>query len=128
VIKAFNGILAKSLLEKGVPRGRTGRIALSVTAIRWTPRPPYFVLSMILAWTPSTVVIWTTPGGSSSERRLTVRILKPLLSVARSPKLTEAGSANTVPNGRLASEGISWRRLQEAQRVNEVSLRVWGLT
>ena len=30
VIKAFNNILAKSLLEKGVPKGTTGRIALSV--------------------------------------------------------------------------------------------------
>src|SRR6266536_3164695 len=30
VIKAFNSILAKSLLEKGVPRGTMGRIALSV--------------------------------------------------------------------------------------------------
>jgi predicted dinucleotide-binding enzyme len=30
VIKAFNNILAKSLLEKGVPKGTTGRIALPV--------------------------------------------------------------------------------------------------
>jgi predicted dinucleotide-binding enzyme len=30
VVKAFNNILAKSLLEKGVPSGTTGRIALSV--------------------------------------------------------------------------------------------------
>lgn len=30
VIKAFNNIFAKSLLEKGAPRGATGRIALSV--------------------------------------------------------------------------------------------------
>ena len=30
VIKAFNNILATSLLEKGVPRGTKGRIALSV--------------------------------------------------------------------------------------------------
>jgi 8-hydroxy-5-deazaflavin:NADPH oxidoreductase len=30
VIKAFNNIFAKSLLEKGVPRGTKGRIALSV--------------------------------------------------------------------------------------------------
>jgi len=30
VIKAFNNIFAKSLLEKGVPRGTVGRIALSV--------------------------------------------------------------------------------------------------
>lgn len=31
VIKAFNTIFAKSLLEKGVPRGTTGRIALPVS-------------------------------------------------------------------------------------------------
>ena len=30
VVKAFNNIFAESLLEKGVPRGTTGRIALSV--------------------------------------------------------------------------------------------------
>lgn len=30
VIKAFNNILATSLLEKGVPKGKAGRIALSV--------------------------------------------------------------------------------------------------
>ena len=30
VIKAFNNILAKSLLDKAAPRGTTGRIALSV--------------------------------------------------------------------------------------------------
>jgi hypothetical protein len=30
VVKAFNNILAKSLLERGVPRGTTGQIALSV--------------------------------------------------------------------------------------------------
>jgi 8-hydroxy-5-deazaflavin:NADPH oxidoreductase len=30
VIKAFNNIFAKSLLERGVPKGTTGRIALSV--------------------------------------------------------------------------------------------------
>ena len=31
VIKAFNNIYAKSLLEKGVPRGTRGRVALSVS-------------------------------------------------------------------------------------------------
>jgi 8-hydroxy-5-deazaflavin:NADPH oxidoreductase len=30
VVKAFNNILAKSLLEKGVPKGTTGRVALPV--------------------------------------------------------------------------------------------------
>ena len=76
VIKAFNNILAKSLLEKGVPRGTTGRIALSVAGDSLDARPQCFVLSMILASIPSTVVIWTTPGASSPERRLTARTLK----------------------------------------------------
>jgi len=35
VIKAFNNIFATSLLEKGVPRGTTGRIALSVAGDPW---------------------------------------------------------------------------------------------
>ena len=34
VIKAFNNIFARSLLEKGVPRGTPGRIALPVTGDR----------------------------------------------------------------------------------------------
>ena len=33
VIKAFNNILAKSLLEKGAPKGTKGRIALSVAGV-----------------------------------------------------------------------------------------------
>ena len=35
VIKAFNNIFAKSLLEKGVPRGTKGRMALSVAGDSW---------------------------------------------------------------------------------------------
>ena len=104
VIKAFNNILAKSLLEKGVPRGTTGRIALSVAGDSFDAKAT--VLRPILASTPWTVVIWTTPGGSSPERRLTAWILKPALSGARSPRLIGAGSPNTAPNGRLISEGI----------------------
>ena len=110
VIKAFNNIFARSLLEKGVPRGTKGRIALSSPAIRRTPRQQCFVSLMISVSTLSTVVIWTNPGGSSPERRLTARILKPLLSGERSPKLIEAGSRNTAPNRRLVSGGISQRR------------------
>src|SRR5258705_5505548 len=53
------------------------------------------------------VVIWTTPGGSSPERRLTAGILKPLLSIVRSPKRSEAGSRHTAPNRRLGSGGPS---------------------
>jgi hypothetical protein len=70
--------------------------------------------------------IWTIPGASSPERRLTAGILKPLLSGARSPKLIGAGSPNTAPNKRLESGGISQRRHQEAQRVNEVLIRGWS--
>ena len=88
-------------------------------AIRWTPRQQCFASSTILASTLSTVVIWTTPGGSSPERRLTARILKPLLSGARSPKPTGAGSQNTALNRRLVSGGTSPRKQEADQRVNE---------
>ena len=77
--------------------------------------------STISASTLSTLVIWTNPAGNSPERRPTATILTPLLSGARSPKPTEAGSLNTAPNGKLRSEGISQRRPQPAQRVNEAS-------
>ena len=120
VIKAFNNIFAKSLLEKGVPRGTRGGSLSRSPAIRRTPRQQCFASSTISASTLSTVVIWTTPGGSSPERRLTAGILKPLLSGARSPKPTGAGSQNTAPNRRLVSGGTSQRRKQAAQRVNEV--------
>ena len=102
VIKAFNNIFHKSLLEKGVPRGTAGRLALPVAGDSLDARRQCFALSTILASSLSTRVIWTTPGGSSPERRPTARILKPLLSGARSPKLTGAGSPNTAPTRRLA--------------------------
>jgi predicted dinucleotide-binding enzyme len=101
VIKAFNNILAESLLEKGVPRGTTGRIALSVAGDSLDAKETVLRLVDVLALTLSTVVIWTTPGGSSLEHRLIAGILKPLLSGALSPKLIGAGSPNTAPNRRL---------------------------
>jgi hypothetical protein len=107
VIKAFNNILAKSLLEKGGSLSRS-------SAIRWTPRQQCFASRTILASTLWTVVIWTTPGASNPERRLTAGILKPLPSVGRSQKLIEAGSWNTAPNRRLVSGGISQPRHQAA--------------
>ena len=122
VMKAFNNIFAKSLLEKGVPRGTKGRIALRSPAIRWTPRQQCFALLTILASTLSMVVIWTTRGGSSPERRLTARTLKPLLSGVRSPKLIEAGLRNIAPNRRVVSGGLSQRRLQKDEGVREEHL------
>jgi hypothetical protein len=114
VTKVFNNILAKSLLENGVPRGTKGGSLSRCSATRWTPRQQCFASSTILALTLSTVVIWTIPGGSSPERRLTARTLKPLLSGARSRKLIEAGSQNTALSRKLVSEGISQRRHQAA--------------
>src|SRR3989442_180808 len=84
------------------------------------PRRQCFALSTILASTLSTVVIWKTPGGNSPERRLIAGILKPLLYVARSQKLIEAGSRNTAPNRRFVSRDILQRRQQKNERVTEV--------
>ena len=40
VIKAFNNIYSRSLLEKGVPQGTTGRVALSVAGDRAEAKTP----------------------------------------------------------------------------------------
>ena len=104
VIKAFNNILAKNLLEQGVPSGTTGRIALPVAGDCLTPRQRCFASSTSWASTPWTVVIWTTRGGNSPERRLTAGILKPTLSGARSPRLIGVGSPNSAQHGRPASK------------------------
>jgi hypothetical protein len=45
--------------------------------------------------------------------------LTPLLSGARSPKLTEAGSPNTAPKRRQVPGRISQRKMQKDERVNE---------
>src|SRR4051794_6434013 len=79
------------------------------------PRPPCFGWSTSLASTPSTGVIWTTPGGSSPERRRTARISTPPLCGARWPTPTGAVSPNTAPNRRLVSGGISQHRPPEAE-------------
>jgi 8-hydroxy-5-deazaflavin:NADPH oxidoreductase len=121
VIKAFNNILATSLLGKGVPTGTKGRIALSVFGD--SPDAKSAVLRLVddLGFDP-------VDGGDLDESwrqqpgtPATATILTPLLSGARSPKPIEAGSLNTAPNGKLRSEGISRRRPQAAQRVNEAS-------
>ena len=58
VIKAFNNILAKSLLEKGVPRERKGGSRSGSPAIRRTPRQGCCASWTILASTLSTEVNW----------------------------------------------------------------------
>src|SRR5947208_1503674 len=88
-------------------------------AIRRTPKQQCFASSTISASTPSMVVSWTTPGGSSPERRPTVGILTLLLSGGRSPKLTGAASPRTAPNERLRSAGRSQRKQPAAQHLDD---------
>jgi 8-hydroxy-5-deazaflavin:NADPH oxidoreductase len=52
VIKAFNNIYAKSLLEKGVPPGTRGRIALSVAGDRVEAKAPVLRLVDELGFDP----------------------------------------------------------------------------
>jgi predicted dinucleotide-binding enzyme len=52
VIKAFNNIFAKSLLEKGVPRGTKGRIALSVAGDSLDAKATVFQLIDDLGFDP----------------------------------------------------------------------------
>ena len=117
VIKAFNNIFAKSLLEKGLPRGTKGRIALPVAGDSWDAKAAVLRLVDDLASTLSMVVIWAIPGGSSPERRRIARTLKPLLSGERSLKLIEAGLRITALNRRLASDSLSQRRRQKDEGV-----------
>jgi hypothetical protein len=100
------------------PRGRSAT-AFGRRRFGGSQKQQCFALSTISASTPSMVVSWTTPGGSSPERRRTVGILTPLLSGGRSPKLTGAGSPSTAPNGRLRSAGRSQRRQPAAQRLDD---------
>ncbi len=114
VIKAFNNILAESLLEKGLPRGASGRIALSVAGDSFEAKPAVLRLVDDLGFDPVDAGDLDDPGGNSPKRRRTATILKLLLSGARSPKPTGAGSPNTAPNRKLVSGGLSQRRNQEA--------------
>jgi predicted dinucleotide-binding enzyme len=52
VIKAFNNIFAKSLLEKGVPRGTAGRIALSIAGDSLDTKAPVLRLVDELGFDP----------------------------------------------------------------------------
>ena len=78
-------------------------VILAIPAIRRMPRPQCFASLTISVLTLWTVAIWTTPGGSRPERRLTARTLKPMPSGVRSPKLIEAGSRNTALIRKLVS-------------------------
>ena len=52
VIKAFNNIFAKSLLEKGLPRGTKGRIALPVAGDSWDAKAAVLRLVEDLGFDP----------------------------------------------------------------------------
>jgi 8-hydroxy-5-deazaflavin:NADPH oxidoreductase len=105
VIKAFNNILAKSLLEKGAPKGTTGRIALSVVGDSLEAKATVLRLVDDLGFDPvdggDLDNSWRQqPGTPAYCRDLDVAALG-----TRSPKLIGAGSPNTAPQRRLASRG-----------------------
>src|SRR3954470_8228036 len=85
VIKAFNNIFAQSLLEKGVPRGTKGRIALPVAGDSLNARAAVLRVVAISASNPSMPVIWTIRGDSRPGRPLTARMSKWVRFKQRSP-------------------------------------------
>ena len=107
VIKAFNNILATSLLEKGVPSGTKGRIALSVFGDSLDAKASVLRLVDNLGFDPvdggDSDNSWRQQPGTPAYAGISKR----LLSDARSPTPTGHESPNTAPNGRLTSGGIS---------------------
>jgi predicted dinucleotide-binding enzyme len=83
VIKAFNNILAKSLLEKGVPRATKGRIAPSVFG--GSPAAKASVLRLVddLGFDPVDGGVLDNSWRQQPGTPAYCRILKPLLSGAR---------------------------------------------
>jgi hypothetical protein len=125
VIKAFNNILAKSLLEKGVPRGTPGRIALSVAGDSLDAKAAVLRLVDDLGFDPVDGGDLDESGRQQPGTPLTAGILKPLLSGARSPRLTGVVSPNTAPSRRLVSGGgyprYEFRSFHGVARETEVS-------
>jgi hypothetical protein len=115
VIKAFNNILATSLLQKGVLRGMTGRIALPVAGDSADAKATVLRLAGDLGFDPVDGGELDDSWRQQPERPLTSGILAPKLSGARSPKPTGAGSPHTASKRKPASAGRSQRRQQAAQ-------------
>ena len=103
VIKALNNIYAKSLLEKGVPRGTKGRIALPVSGDSLDAKTAVFGLVDDLGFDPvdggGLDDSWRQQTGTPAYcQDLEVAALRRALAGA-----DRAGSPNTAPNRRLVS-------------------------
>jgi 8-hydroxy-5-deazaflavin:NADPH oxidoreductase len=70
VIKAFNNIYAKHLLELGRPKGTPGRIALPVAGDDPAAKATFSSSLMNWALTASMLEDWTNPGANSRARQL----------------------------------------------------------
>ena len=119
VIKAFNNILAKSLLEKGVPRGTKGRIALSVFGDSPDAKSAMLRLVDDLGFDPvdggDLDESWRQqPGTPAYCHDLDAAALRRALAEADRSRIAEYRAEREA-----RTEGISRRRPQAAQRVNE---------
>jgi len=114
VIKAFNNIFAKSLLEKGVPRGRKGRIALSVAGDSLDAKAAVFRLVDDLGFDP-------VDGGdldnSWRQQPGTLAYCQDLEAAALRRALSEA-DRNRIAEYRAEQEARI-RKSMAAQRVEE---------
>jgi len=94
VIKAFNNIYARSLLEKGVPPGTTGRVALSVAGDRAEAKAPVLRLVDELGFDPvdggDLDTSWRQqPGTPAYCRDLDVAALRRALAEADRSRIAE---------------------------------------
>jgi hypothetical protein len=74
VIKAFNNIVANSLLYKGLPKGSTRRIALPVSGDDLKSKQLVMALLDQMVSTPSTPVRYPNPGATNLEHLPTAPI------------------------------------------------------
>jgi NADP oxidoreductase coenzyme F420-dependent len=81
VIKAFNNIYARHLLELGRPKGTAGRIASSSSSMNW-------------ALTASMLEGWMSPGGNSPARQSMPRTSTPRACGVLCPRPTKTANRN----------------------------------
>ena len=98
MIKAFNNVFAKSLLEKGVPRGTKGRIALPVAGDSLDARAAVLRLVDDLGFDPVDAgdldnSWWQQPGTPAYCRDLEAAALRRALAEADRSRIAEYRAA-----------------------------------
>ena len=112
VVKAFNTMNYKHLLELGRPAGTPGRLALPVAGD--DPRAKQIVLRLVEElgiWTESTMVDLTIPGVSSRARRFMTRNWTAPVSSMHWPK-RERGAC--LSGGRRGTLQPGWPNMRDA--------------